>query len=277
MADVHFLAADERAGRKPDTPGSEAARDYIVERLLTIGVEKFPGSPWRRAYAGFTEEHDRYDGVNVVAQVPGTQLREDWIVLTAHYDHLGVVDGKTYNGADDNASGVAAALAISELVAKQPLQHSLAVVFLDGEELDFSGARGFFSSPPIPPSQMALNINLDMVARGDNGILWAVRVSPDERLTRPIATVAQDAAVCLEFGHDGSDGRQNWQTLSDHRVFAEWSVPFVYFGVDEHDDYHEPSDDVKKIDEVWFTAAVETLESTLRALDAELAASPLRP
>lgn len=276
LADVRFLAADERAGRQPDTPGSEAARDYIVERLQAIGVEKFPGSPWRRAYAGFTEKLDRYDGVNIAAQVPGTEFRENWIVLTAHYDHLGVVEGRTYNGADDNASGVAALLAIAELVAKEPLRHSLALVFLDGEERDLSGARGFFVSPPVGPEQMNLNVNLDMVARGDDGILWAVRSSPAEQLTRPLTVVGETSAVCLEFGHDGSDGRQDWRTLSDHLVFLEWNVPFVYFGVEEHGDYHQPTDDIEKINEGWFGASVETIEASLRALDAELAERPLR-
>jgi Zn-dependent M28 family amino/carboxypeptidase len=193
------------------------------------------------------------------------------IVLTAHYDHLGVRDGQVYNGADDNASGAAALLEITRQIAAQPLDHTLVVALLDAEERGSRGARAFVASPPLPIERIALNVNLDMVARTD-GVLWAGGASHTPALRPILERVATDARLTLRLGHDrpGAPEGDDWTSQSDHGVFHELGIPFVYFGVEDHPDYHRPTDDVERVDPGEYVTSVRTILLGLRALDAAL-------
>ncbi|HET9947311.1 MAG TPA: M28 family peptidase, partial [Longimicrobiales bacterium] len=192
------------------------------------------------------------------------------IVLTAHYDHLGVIDGEIYNGADDNASGSAALLELTRAAVAEPLRHTLVVALLDAEEEGSWGAKAFLDDPPVPLESIVLNVNLDMVARTD-GELWAAGASHTRALRPVLERLAQDALVRLRLGHDRPNAPEgdDWTEASDHAAFHELGIPFVYFGVEDHVDYHEPTDDFERIDPGELLAAVRTIHAGLRALDRE--------
>ena len=267
MGDVRALAADSMEGRAAGSEGGGRARRYIVRRLEAIGVE-----PLAAGYAmPFTFERgdETVEAVNLVGRVPGRSPEGPVMVVTAHYDHVGVQGGEIFNGADDNASGVAGLLEIARRLVADPLEHTVILAALDAEEMGLRGAREFVASPPVPLERIAVVVNMDMIARGDRGELYAAGAYHYPFLRPLLAEVAAQAPVTLLLGHDSPDlgPAQDWTLLSDHGAFHEAGIPFVYFGVEDHPDYHSPTDDVERIDPDFFVGAVETVAAAVERLD----------
>lgn len=266
LTDLSVLAHDSMAGRGTGTPGAERARAYIVSELEKAGLSGVGKGMLRPFSFGGRA------GVNVVAVVQGaTDPDGEVVVLTAHYDHLGVRDGEIYNGADDNASGTAVLLEIARLLANTPLNHTAVLAFVDAEEAGLRGSRALLADPPVPLGRIAVNVNLDMVARTD-GLLWAGGAHHTPALRPILEAVAAKAPVDLRLGHDrpGAPEGADWTGSSDHAAFHAAGIPFVYFGVEDHVDYHEPTDDFEAVDPGELTAAAWTILMGLRALDASL-------
>ena len=145
LEDLRILSHDDMEGRDTGSPGGERARDYIVSRLEALGVEApLTGrlQPWsapNRSRIGAVS----YDGVNVIGLIRGTARPDRYIVVTAHYDHMGTYEGRLYNGADDNASGVASMLELAARLKAEAPAHSVLFVALDGEERGLLGADQF--------------------------------------------------------------------------------------------------------------------------------------
>lgn len=250
MATVRTLASAEFEGRRTGTRGGEKARQWVAERFKSIGLQPLAS------------------GTNVVGLCKGTDGRQDAFVVSAHFDHLGVENGQIYFGADDNASGVAVLLAIAEHCTRTPFKHDVVFAAFDAEERGLQGARAFVAKPPIPKERLALNINLDMVARGDKGELYAAGTYQWPQIKPPLEEVAKRAPIRLLFGHDRpSDGKDDWTTQSDHGVFHAAGIPFVYFGVEDHPDYHKPTDTADKINPTFFRHSAETILDAVIALD----------
>lgn len=272
---VKTLSSDDMQGRLPGTAASIAAQDVIIARMEAIGLKPVYDT-FRRPFAyGAIEgagSKPSLTGVNLIGIIEGSGESDLTMVVTAHYDHVGVLDGEVYNGADDNASGVGGMLAIAEHFAATPPRHSVIFAALDVEESHgFAGARDFIRRPPIAPEQMAFNLNLDMLSRGDNGQLWASGASHWPALKPLIEKVAEAAPVDLRMGYDQGGGRDDWTRLSDHAVFFQAGIPHLYLGVEDHADYHQPSDDFERIDQAWYLSAVETAIIIADAVNADLA------
>jgi hypothetical protein len=272
LGDLARLADDSLRGRAAGTPENATARRWIAERFDRLGLATVGG---RRVH-DFTfvrRDSSRVAGGNVVGLVRGTARPERYIVVTAHYDHVGVgrpVDGDSiYNGADDNASGTAALLAIAEHFAARPTRHSLLFVALDAEEQGLRGARAFVAAPPVPKDAIALNVNMDMVSHSERGELYAAGAAKYPQLRAPLERVAARAPVRLLLGHDTPEPspRDDWTSQSDQGAFHQAGIPFVYFGVEDHPDYHRPSDEVGTITPGFFVGAVRTVIEAVRELD----------
>jgi hypothetical protein len=266
MRDLSVLAHDSMSGRSSGTTGALKARAFLVSALEEAGLVSPEASPLR----AFSWPGGR--GVNVIAEVPGRSGPEgDVVVLTAHYDHLGVRDGVVYNGSDDNASGTVALLEIGRQLRSEPLAHNAILAFVDAEEVGLNGSRALIADPPVPLHRIALNVNLDMVSRTD-GVLWAGGAYHTPELRPVLEDVAKRAPLTLRLGHDrpGAPEGADWTEASDHASFHRAGIPWVYFGVDDHVDYHEPTDDVDRIDPQELTEAVQTILMGLRALDSAL-------
>ncbi len=270
MSRLSALSADSMEGRRAGTAGSARARRWIIGELTAIGVP--PASA-----AGFEQRvslRPRPDdpdtvGANIVARVPGRNANGRTIVLSAHYDHLGVRDGQVFNGADDDASGCVALLTIAERLMREPPAHDVILAFFDAEEAGLMGSKAFVKTPPLSLSQIVLNLNLDMIARQDGGALWVSGTSHYPSL-KPIAeSVVPMSAVPIKFGHDTKDLKpgDDWTNSSDHAAFHAWRIPFLYFGVEDHADYHKPGDDADKVDPVFFRGTVDYIYQVLRAAD----------
>jgi len=284
-ADLRNLAHDSLEGRRVGTEGNAKARSILIRRLQEIGVEPVQGWGTGEVTAesgGFGvpfaavigPDNVPIEGVNLVGRIAGTASApgSPAILVGAHYDHLGVRDGEIYNGADDNASGTTGVLALAEALSRAPLTHTVIIALFDGEEGGLRGARAMVGSPPVPLEEVALMVNLDMVGRNDRGELYAVGTHHYPGLAPLVDGVAATAPITLLRGHDRPDlpPGDDWTMASDQGPFHQAGVPILYFGVEDHPDYHKPTDEVDGIQPAFHAAAVETVLRVLEAADRAL-------
>ena len=279
MRVVTELASPRYEGRRSGTNGGRAARAFVRTAFAEIGLEPAGLSGFEQPFrltrspdaGGRSQSSD--DAANLIGAVKGTAGITRTLVITAHYDHLGVRNGVVNPGADDNASGVAALLAIARYIKNHPLRHPVLVVALDAEELGLQGAKAFLARPPRP-LEIALNINLDMVSRNHRNEIFAVGTHHSPWLKPILDDVQRRTAVKIAYGHDrpaaGGGTRDDWTLLSDHGAFHQAGIPFVYFGVEDHPDYHQPTDTAEKIDPVFFRNVVEMVLEAVLTLDREI-------
>jgi Zn-dependent M28 family amino/carboxypeptidase len=277
LEELRFLSSDALEGRRTGFPGSREARSFLVAALRDAGVEPLGGRfehtfTWTRR-----GQEEELTGVNVLGVIPGGEVPERHIVLSAHYDHVGVRDGEIFNGADDNASGAVGLLALARAVRGLTLRHSVIVAAWDAEEAGLQGARAFVARPEVPLESVVVNLNLDMVAR-TGGLLWAGGATHTPSLRPVLEEVASAAPVELRLGHDRPDAPEgdDWTRSSDHGAFHAVGVPFVYLGVEDHADYHRPTDDFENVVPGEYMNALRTALMTLFALDRALS-SPAEP
>uniref|UniRef100_B0T609 Peptidase M28 n=1 Tax=Caulobacter sp. (strain K31) TaxID=366602 RepID=B0T609_CAUSK len=272
LDDVRILSADDMEGRGIGTPGGAKARAYIVKRFGQIGLNP-QGASFERPFTFKPKSFGKdITGVNLVARIRGTSSSDKVLVVSAHYDHLGVRKGEVYNGADDNASGVAGLLAVAEAFKARPPRHTVLIVAFDGEESGLRGAKAFVAEPPVPLATIGLNVNFDMISKNAKGELYVSGAGPQPWLKPVLEGVAKAAPVKLKLGHDtDAEGKQNnWTQQSDQGPFALAGVPWVYFGVEDHPEYHKPTDDFATVPRDFFKSAVTTVVAATRALDDDL-------
>lgn len=281
MRDVKTLAAPMFEGRHTGTPGALKARQWLVDQFRTIGLTAGGTQEYLQPFAFRTREARAtrpareppladYAAANVIGRVPGREARARTMVITAHYDHLGHRDGVVHPGADDNASGVAVLLAAARHFVRNPPRHPTVFAALDAEELGFRGARALVNSTLLPRGGVALNINLDMVSRSDRNEIYAAGTSHTPWLRPLLQDVQARASVRILFGHDrpmGADGLEDWTRSSDHGPFHDAGIPFVYFGVEDHRDYHTPTDTAGRIDPRFFGDVADMVVEAVRTLD----------
>lgn len=271
------LSADEMQGRKVGTEENARARAMIIERFEALGIAP-AGESYEHpfTYGTFADPDTGADGepektgVNIIGQIAGTDASEVSMIISAHYDHVGVIDGEIYNGADDNASGTVGLLAAAEYFIENPPKHDVTFLAFDAEEDRLGGSIAFVAAPHQPLDTVALNINFDMLSRGDNGKLWASGSHHWPEMKPILADLAARAPVDLQMGFDEGDGREDWTLLSDHAAFFRAGIPHLYFGVEDHPDYHKPSDDFDKVDQDWFLKSVDTVIMVAAAMDEQL-------
>ena len=274
LRDISILAADSMEGRGTGTMGAERARRYLLPALREAGLRTF-GDSYERPFSYSTREGTA-PGINLVGWVPGTTRASRAIVIVAHYDHVGIRDGRIYNGADDNASGTSVLLALARHFSAHPPRHTLIFLAADAEEVGLRGARAFVAGSPFPRDSIMLAINMDMVSRNAAGELYAAGSYHTPALEPVLRAVAANAPVKLLLGHDRPDlpAGEDWTQSSDHGPFHAAGIPFVYFGVEDHPDYHQPTDDVERIDPGFFVRATRTILSAVIALDSAGVAGP---
>ncbi|MFC3196212.1 M20/M25/M40 family metallo-hydrolase [Parapedobacter deserti] len=261
LNDIRTLSSAAFAGRKPGTEGHQKAIDYITARFQALSLKSF-----HERYIDRFAITDSLKGHNIIGCIPGK--RKEAIVISGHYDHLGERDGQIYYGADDNASGVAALLALAAYFSEHRPNHTLIFAAFDAEEMGLRGARAFVHAPPIPLEHIVLNVNLDMVSRSDRNELYACGTYHYPFLI-PFVSY-ENPAVMLKTGHDRpGSGSDDWTMQSDHAVFHQAGIPFIYFGVEDHADYHTPNDTYERIQPDFFYNAVLAVLEVLKKVDRE--------
>lgn len=268
LKDVEVLSADDMEGRAAERPVMSKARDYVEKRFRESGIQPL-GISFRQGFdIKSRAPGEALKGVNFVGLIKGKKAPDKYIVITAHYDHDGIKAGEVYNGADDNASGTAALFAIASYFTEHQPAHSLIFVAFDAEEKGLQGARHFVDNLPVKKDAIMSNINMDMISRNDKGELYAVGTFHYPQLKPVMETVQEKAGVKLLLGHDDPKlGRDDWTNQSDHYAFHREKIPFIYFGVEDHRDYHRPTDDFANIQPEFYVKAVDTIIDAVRGLD----------
>jgi hypothetical protein len=255
FAAVRYLADDALEGRRAGSAGERCAGDYIAEEFRRIGLRPlgengtfFQDVP---VVSAMNPHEPGGIGRNVIALLPGRdrRLRDEVIVIGAHYDHLGLggmgslapdQQGAIHNGADDNASGVAAMLAAARDLRRNPPARSVVFIAFSGEELGLLGSARWVAEPTLPLERVRAMLNLDMVGRLENDplIIYGVGTATE---WEGILARANRGGIPLATRPDGYGP-------SDHTSFYMRDIPVLHFFTNTHEDYHRPSDEWHTVD-----------------------------
>ncbi len=271
VADLFALADDSMEGRGFATAGGARARRFLQARFRALGLDSLAPGYAQPVRDSSPRTHALREGANLVGVLRGRGAPDTVLVVSAHYDHLGMRRGVVWNGSDDNASGVAALLAVARELRRAPPLHTVLLVAFDGEEEGELGSAAFVAAPPVPVARLALDLNLDMLSRSTAGELYVTGIAHRPGLRPLVEAVACVAPVRLMTGHDkGSPPADDWTGQSDHAAFHARGIPFLYFGVEDHPDYHQPTDDPDRADRGFFVGAVRTVLAAVALADRRL-------
>lgn len=213
----------------------------------SIAGRRAPASfavPDRRARIEVALDRDDRRGVNVIGILPGTDpaLASEAVVIGAHHDHVGVVNGQVHPGADDNASGTAIVVGLARaFAAAGGARRTLVFALFGAEELGLIGSRHYVNAPAVPLSRTVAMVNLDMVGRLGSAALQIGGVDSGSGLARLVNDAARAAGVNVKT-------RGEPFAPSDHLRFYRAGTPVLFFHTGRHDDYHKPTDTADRID-----------------------------
>ena len=288
--DLMTLTADSMDGRGVGTRGIDLAARYIAERFREVGLAPALDGSYFHEFVVRADApavaHTTLGGTvarNVVGIVRGSEWPGSFVVIGAHYDHLGLggmgsldpdSTGVVHNGADDNASGTAALLEVARLVAQARPKRTVVAIAFSGEELGLLGSTSFVKDAPIALDSIYAMINMDMVGRLRGRRLDLFGANSAEELPAILDEVNESFGLELAASGDGY-GR------SDHSSFYAAGRPVVHFFTGTHEDYHRTTDDWEKlniegIDEVARFAADLTLALAARPQPLTYVAAPPR-
>lgn len=268
MADIQTLSSEKYEGRKTGTAGNKLAADYIIKRFNDIGLRSYQQN-FTHPFTFKTRQNEDKQGNNLIGYVKGKS--DKVIVISAHYDHVGTNGTDIYYGADDNASGVGALLAFGEYFKKNKPKHTLLFIAFDAEESGLRGATSFVKEPTVPKEKIVLNINMDMIAHNDKSELYASGTYKNPSLKTIIEGEDKNTGIKILFGHDfPNTGSEDWTMQSDQGPFAKENIPFIYFGVEDHKDYHKPTDTFANINQDFYYGASTAILKSIIKLDKKL-------
>jgi len=282
MSHLSFLASDAVQGREAGTPFEKVAATYLIAHHQRWGNPPFLKNSYihtfpLRRIRPTTENPDNpknsskkkpvqtskslYDTLiawNVLAYRPGTVQPGQYVILSAHYDHLGVNSrGEVYNGADDNGSGTAVLLEAARLLSLLPPPKRSIIFFHTGaEEKGLVGAFRFVRDSLIPLDSIVAVLNVDMLGRADTlhqpgeNYLYAIGPAYTTPRLKEIHE-AVNAACCgwqFDYRYDDKSHPERLFYRSDHYAFAQKGVPAVFYFGGLHGDYHQTTDDIEKIE-----------------------------
>ena len=276
---ISVLSSDSLEGRETGKRGQKMAADYIASFFSSIGIPPFKKNTYYQKFKVKSERHickcDDCDldffkrifksnqtirGENVLGYIEGSDLKDELLIITAHYDHLGMHDSLIFNGADDDASGVSAALEIAEafMLAKKSgngPRRSVLIMPVSGEEKGLLGSRYYTDNPIYPLENTVANLNIDMIGRlddwHDNGNY--VYLIGSDRLSYDLHQVnekmnSEHVGLDLDYRFNEEDDPNRYYFRSDHYNFAKNNIPVIFYFNGVHEDYHKPSDTIEKID-----------------------------
>lgn len=285
LTSLQIFSHDSLEGRGFGTGGNRKAQLFISNRFRELGIDPafidgytqpfthtLSGRRRQRAFPILDAAEDfsnvpdtTLSGSNIVSVIKGNT--DKTIVITGHLDHLGIRNGEIYNGADDDGSGTMALFAIAEYFKNKTPKHTLIFAAVDAEEIGSPGCEYLLNNFPGNLEDIVLNVNMDMIAHNDSLELYACGLYHYPQLRTPLEKIT--SPIDLLFGHDDPNNEQldDWTESSDHRVFHEKGIPFIYFGVEDHEDYHKPSDVFENINQEFYVEAVKLIIQSIEGYD----------
>ncbi|MBL6591289.1 MAG: M20/M25/M40 family metallo-hydrolase [Flavobacteriaceae bacterium] len=275
---LYTYASDEFEGRNTGSEGQKKAVEYLKNFYIENDIK--PGDPDKDYFQKMTLNISRgnegeVDSENVIAIIEGTEKPEEYLILTAHLDHVGYgrtgsrlrksyigeVKDRIHNGADDDGSGTVAMLEIAQAfkqASKKGKGPKRSIIFLHvtGEEKGLLGSAYYSDNPIYPLSNTVANLNLDMIGRIDptrkgdkREYIYIIGSDHDSQDLHEISeqTNLQTVNLDLDYRYNAKDDPQRFYYRSDHYNFAKKGIPIIFYFSGTHEDYHLPSDTPDKI------------------------------
>jgi Zn-dependent M28 family amino/carboxypeptidase len=202
-----------------------------------------------------------YSGDNVIGIVEGSEMKDEYVFVTAHYDHLGIINGEVYNGADDDGSGTVSVMALASSFAKAKAEghgpkRSIVFMTVSGEEKGLLGSAWYVDHPTIPLAKIVCDLNIDMIGRVDDlhqNAKEYVYVIGSDKLSSELHSInegmnAKYTKMVLDYTYNDPNDPNRFYYRSDHYNFAKNNIPVIFYFNGTHADYHQETDEVQKID-----------------------------
>ncbi|KRO86620.1 MAG: M28 family metallopeptidase [Bacteroidetes bacterium] len=266
---LYIYASDEFEGRDTGKAGQKKAVEYLRDFYKKNGIE--PGDPdgdyfqpmtlnlrGRRGDPGIT-----VDSENVIAIIKGSEKPEEYVILSAHLDHVGIdKDGEIYNGADDDGSGTVALLEIAQAFKKavdkgRGPKRSIIFLHVTGEEKGLLGSKYYTDNPIYPLENTLVNLNVDMIGRIDptreaknRDYIYLIGSNHDSNDLHNLSeeTNKETVNMTLDYRFNDKDDPNRFYYRSDHYNFAKNGIPIIFYFTGTHEDYHKITDTPDKIE-----------------------------
>ncbi|MCT4221301.1 M28 family peptidase [Elizabethkingia anophelis] len=262
--DLYIIASDEMQGRDTGSPGQKKAGEYMINQYKKNGIGHPPSmsSYYQKVPSEYMSKRKKInDSENILAYIEGSEKPNEIIVISAHYDHVGMNNGQIYNGADDDGSGTVGVMAIAEAFHKAKKaghgpKRSILFLHVTGEEKGLFGSSYYSDNPIFPLANTVADLNIDMIGRVDplhKDNPNFVYVVGSEMLSSQLKEAVEKANkathnLYLDYKYDDPKDPDRIYYRSDHYNFAKHNIPIAFFFDGIHEDYHKPTDTPDKID-----------------------------
>ena len=258
---LYIIASDEFEGRNTGEPGQKMAAEYLKSFYINSNIASPLGE--QDYFQEIPTEHLKPNikpSENVLAFIEGSDKPEEIVILSSHYDHIGVNSGQIYNGADDDGSGTVALMEIAEAFqhavqnGNRP-KRSILFLHVTGEEKGLLGSKFYVNFPVFPLENTVADLNIDMIGRVDE----AHKNNPDfvyligsDKLSTELHNLSEEmnsrfTNLKLDYKYNDKDDTNRFYYRSDHYSFAKNNIPIIFYFNGTHEDYHKPSDTPDKI------------------------------
>ncbi len=250
---LSFIANEMTKGRLTGTPGSLITASYIRDQFSRLGLIPF----YSRTFTQSFKVDSLVTGRNIIGVLTAQYYTDQYIVISAHYDHLGIIGGKIYNGADDNASGVTSLLTIANLFAKMkgdkegPRKNIIFALF-DAKESSMAGSEYFISHLPVNRSQISININIDQIGctfappgENKNYLLYVADKKIRSSVKRELDIIKRFYLPEMDIDHTFYNSPAFYDLFlktSDHNSFSRAGIPAMLFTSGIHMHTYKPTD-----------------------------------
>ncbi|HAH55162.1 MAG TPA: peptidase M28 [Flavobacterium sp.] len=263
---LYIVASDEMEGRETGSIGQKKAGKYLINQYKAnkISFPKGATDYYQKIPAAFLNakrNENLPDSENIWAYIEGSEKPNEIIVISAHYDHVGMNNGEVYNGADDDGSGTVALLEIAQAFKKAQNEghgpkRSILILHVTGEEHGLHGSRYYSENPIFPIANTVADINIDMIGRRDefhkdfNNYVYLIG---SDYLSTDLYNICEDANkkyvnLFLDYKFNDRNDPNRFYYRSDHYNFAKNGIPSVFLFNGVHADYHKATDEVDKIE-----------------------------
>ena len=259
---VYTLASDAFEGRKTGENGQKIAANYLIDFYKKNGIlGAFKDSSYTQVIPqDYFRGRSKNNSENIIAYIKGSEKPDEYVVISAHYDHVGIQGEKVFNGADDDASGTSAVLEIAQafqeaVKAGKGPKRSLIFLHVTGEEIGLFGSKYYTENPIFPLANTVVNLNMDMVGRVDKkheenpNFLYLIGA---DKLSTELHDVSEAinkkyTNLTIDYTYNDENDPNRFYYRSDHYNFAKNGIPVIFYFNGVHKDYHKSTDTADKI------------------------------
>ena len=260
---LYTFASDEFQGRDTGKPGQKKAANYLKDNYMKMEIASpLGGEDYFQDISSSFFNNKYNDSENVVAFIKGSEFPEEIVVISAHYDHVGMdSEGNIYNGADDDGSGTVSILEIAEAFKEaqndgyQP-RRSILFLHVTGEEKGLLGSDYYTKNPIFPLENTVTDLNTDMIGRIDpkheDNPNYIYLIGSD-KLSTQLHELSEEVnnkytQFDLDYTYNDENDPNRFYYRSDHYNFAKHNIPVIFYFNGTHADYHQPTDTPDKIE-----------------------------